>query len=200
MACHLPLVMIATTVETIPTTPRSETSDQRPGPRPLDRILGSRSHVRVLRALVTKDPQENLGVREVARLAGVSHPRTAQVLRDLRSASFVIASRTRWGTVCDLNADHFLAPQLWTLFDDELHVFLEIEGYIRGEARKTRRQLRFKLEPGLEGDLELVLTPVRSFDSTDRRWFGEQEDGISERFGLDVRVREEDPNEWLLEL
>ena len=137
-------------METIVTTTESETLDRGPDPRPLDRILGSRSHVRVLRAMVTKDPEESVGAREIARLAGVSHPRAAKVLSELRFAQFVVATKTRWGTVYDLNDEHFLAPQLWTLFD--------------------------------------------------RRWFGELEDGIAQRFGLDVRVTEPDPNEWLLEL
>lgn len=121
-----------------------ETNEERAtlDPRPLDEVLGSRSHVRVLRALIIKDPGENLGLRDVARLAGVSHSRTLRVLRELQPAGVVIGHKTRWGTIYELNDDHFLAPQLWTLFDDELHVLQAIEGYIRGEARKTRRAVR----------------------------------------------------------
>jgi hypothetical protein len=137
-----------------------ETNEKRvtPDPRPLDEVLGSRSHVRVLRALIIKDPGENLGLRDVARLAGVSHSRTLKVLRQLMPTGVVIGHKTRRGTIYDLNDDHFLAPQLWTLFDDELHILQGIEGYVRGEARQTRRAVRMRIEPGISTELKVVVT------------------------------------------
>ncbi len=177
------------------------TSDSDPlDPRPLDEVLASRSHVRVLRALVTKDPEENVGVRDIARLAGVSHPRTAQALTGLTRAGLVERRKTRWGPLYDLNADHFLAPQLWVLFDEELHVLQGVEGYVRGEARKTRRAVRVRLETGVDRDLEVVVTSSRPFGWEDRLWFQELEAGIARCFGLDVRVGPRDPSEWLLSI
>lgn len=158
----------------------------------------SRSHVRILRALIKKDPKENVGVRDVARLAGVSHPRTAEVLTALSESGLVLQLTTRWGPLYDLNSEHFLAPQLWTLFDDELHVLQAIHGYARAEARKTRRPIRFRLETGVGTDLELLASGPSKFGWEDQHWFGQLEAGIEQHFGLDVRVAPEDPNEWLL--
>ncbi len=183
-------------MEGIPTTSAPDPFD----PRPLDEVLASRSHVRVLRALIKKDPQENVGVRDVARLAGVSHPRTAQVLAALSESGLILQRATRWGPLYDLNHEHFLAPQLWTLFDDELHVLPAIQGYARAEARKMRRPIRFRLETGVGCALELLATGPSPFGWEDRHWFGELEAGIEQHFGLDVRVAPEDPNEWLVSI
>jgi len=190
------MVRIVTTVERIVTETGSDTSD----PVPLDQIFATRSHVRVLRAMVIKDPGTNVGARDVARLSGVSHPRASQVLRELARAGLVIGHETRWGTVFELNDEHFLSPQLWALFDDELHVLQEIDGYVRGEARKSRRALRVRIEHGLDRDVEVVLASDRQFGPEDHRWFRDLEDGILHRFGLEVRVAARDPNEWLLTL
>ncbi|MGH2692512.1 MAG: hypothetical protein ACRDHM_08415 [Actinomycetota bacterium] len=150
--------------------------------------------------MITKDPGHNLGVRDVARMAGVSHPRTAKVLAELDRAGLVNKHETRWGPVFELNDEHFLAPQLWVLFDDELHVLRAIEGFVRGEARKTRRPVRARITTGIGTELAVVMTSVRSFGAEDERWFRELEEAIERRFGLEVRVGPPDPGEWLLTL
>lgn len=156
--------------------------------------------MRVLRALSTKAPQVNLGVRDVARLAGVSHSRTAQVLRALAESGVVVEHKSRWGPLYELNDDHYWTPQLWTLFDEELHIFQAIEGFARAEARKTRRPVGFRAERGIGHDLELVASGLSACDPGHQRWFQELEAGIERQFGLDVRVAPEDPNEWLMTL
>jgi hypothetical protein len=54
--------------------------------RMLDGILASRTHVRVLRVLVTLDRRMNLSAAEVARRAGASPGRVLEVLRQLERA------------------------------------------------------------------------------------------------------------------
>lgn len=180
-------------------TPETAVS-RRLDPSPLDQVLASRSHVRVLRAMITSDPSENLGPRDVARLAGVSYPRTAKVLGELSGTGLVVRHRTRWGAIYELNDAHFLAPQLWAIFDDELHVLESVQGYVRGEARRTRRAVRIRLEPGIGHDLDVVMTSAGRFGPEDKRWFEELEEEIGQRFGLDVRVAARDPDDWLMKL
>lgn len=131
-------------------------------------------------------------------MAGVSHSRTAQVLTALADSGVVVERTTRWGPLFDVNDEHYLTPQLWTLFDDELHVLQAIQGFVRAEARRARRRIRFRLETGIGHDLEIVATGPSRFGPEDRRWFDELETGIEQRFGLEVRVAPEDPNEWLM--
>jgi DNA-binding transcriptional ArsR family regulator len=174
-------------METIVTSDEQDTPD----PRPLDRILGSRSHVRVLRAMMTKDPGHNVGVRDVADMAGISHPRVAQVLSDLSGAGLVERHDTGRGPVYELNDEHYLAPQLFYLFDDEMHVILAVEGFVRGEARKTRRQVRVRTVPGA-----VVVSFMHEDREDDLRWLEELEDAITVRFGLDMRVTAPKPDGW----
>ena len=80
-----------------------------------------------------------------------------------------------------------------------MHVVEAIEGFVRAEARKTRRQVRVRTAPGIGAELEVVLGILQDRED-DRRWFDELEDQIADGFGVDVRVKLADPSEWLLAL
>lgn len=81
-----------------------------------------------------------------------------------------------------------------------MHVLQAIEGYVRGEARRTRRPVRTRLATGIGSDLEVVVTSVRPFGAEDERWLRELEAAIERRFGLEVRVAPPDAGDWLLTL
>ena len=138
---------------------------------------------------MTKDPGFNVGIRDAAKLAGVSHTRVGQVLADLARAGLVDRHETRWGPVFDLNMDHYFAPQLFHLFDDELHFFQSVEGFLKGEARKTRRQIRVQTSHHTAGvDLGISIKALHPSREDDLRWLDEMEDAMAERFGLKVRI------------
>jgi predicted nucleotidyltransferase len=87
--------------------------------RPLDDLLGSRGHVRVLRAL--HQLPEGLGVsgRDVARRASMSHPRASAVLADLARAGVVIVRRAPRVNFYQLNNHHAFFEPLAVLFRRE---------------------------------------------------------------------------------
>ena len=67
----------------------------------------------VLRVLAGTD--QSLGVREVARLAGVSPNRASQVLSDLADHGLVVVKDRGAGRLCRLNREHLAAEPLLAL-------------------------------------------------------------------------------------
>src|SRR5437867_13403452 len=61
--------------------------------QPLDEIFANASHVRLLRALFAVPYDVGRSGRDLARRAGVSHPRANQVLADLASQGLVAVQR-----------------------------------------------------------------------------------------------------------
>jgi len=87
-----------------------------PTERPLDEVLASRTHVRVLRVLLTFDRHLNLSGRGVAARAGVARGRTLQVLRHLASMGIVSINRTPYAAIYRIDDRSPLAPALRSLF------------------------------------------------------------------------------------
>ena len=74
----------------------------------LDDVLASRSHIRILRALDAIPEGLGMSVRDLARRAGVTHPRASEVLSSL--AQLGVTSRQRAGRadLYQLNRAHLL--------------------------------------------------------------------------------------------
>lgn len=87
-----------------------------PAERPLDEILASRTHVRVLRVLITLDRHMNLSGRGVARKAGVSRGRVLTVLRHLGSLGIVTITWTPHAALYRMADASPLVPALRSLF------------------------------------------------------------------------------------
>ena len=87
-----------------------------PKERPLDDVLASRTHVRVLRVLVTLDRHINLSGRDTARRAGAAHGRVLAVLRHLSSIGVVTAAVTPHATIYRLADTSPITPALRALF------------------------------------------------------------------------------------
>lgn len=83
---------------------------------PLDQILGTRSKLRLLRALAPL--HRPVSGREAARLAGVSR-QAISVLDDLASAGIVRRQETAGQNLYLFNRDDRLAPAILHLFDEE---------------------------------------------------------------------------------
>jgi hypothetical protein len=127
------------------TTPAS---DLWPGGHPLDRVFGSPSHVRVLRALDDLRADEALTARRIALLAAVSHPRAGKILKELGTMGL---TRSWWGrnhSTHRPNRRHELWSLLSSIFDWE-----------RQAGDHVLHAVRSTLEP--VSDLISVATVVR---------------------------------------
>lgn len=99
----------------------------------LDDVLGTRSHVRVLRTLHRLLPGIALSGRDIARRSSVSHPSATATLRSLLDLGLVRVRRARRADYYELNREHVLAEGLSRLFDREAHLRDELIGAIRDE-------------------------------------------------------------------
>jgi predicted nucleotidyltransferase len=112
--------------------------------RPLDDVLSTRGHVRVLRALHELPEGLTVSGRELARRAGVSHPTASRVLASLADSAFVKVRRTRAQDLYEAvpgSLDDFHS-RIKQLFDAERDVFGELVTFLRetieSEAPSTR--------------------------------------------------------------
>jgi hypothetical protein len=95
------------------------TESSLPEHRPLDQVLRTQTHLRLLRALVLLGDTVNLTGRDAARNAGVSHTRAVAALKELRRLEVVRAHRAATWSIYELNPDSPLAPALRALFEAE---------------------------------------------------------------------------------
>ena len=99
--------------------PAPEPPARRVTARYLDQVLGSRTHVGVLRVLVALDRGVNLTARGVARRATASHGRVLETLKHLVSARIMTGHRTPTHSIYCLSDDHPLTAPVRSLFDTE---------------------------------------------------------------------------------
>jgi hypothetical protein len=127
----------------------------------------------VLRVLAGTDG--SLGVREVARLAGVSANRASQVLGELVDHGLVLVEHRGAGRLCRLNRDHLAAEPLLAL----VGLRGRLLDFLRSEVESwPRRPLHVSLfgsaarGDGTTGsDLDLlVVRPDRPRAADDERW------------------------------
>jgi predicted nucleotidyltransferase len=139
---------------------------------PLNDLLQSRSHVKVLRALDQLPTGIDVSIREVARRAGVSHPTASTVLESLRLQGVVRARRTLLAVEYRLNENHIAARQLASVFrweKDSLHAVLTFlareissraswvdEAYLFGSA------VRADMRPDSDLDVALISSSKRA--------------------------------------
>jgi predicted nucleotidyltransferase len=158
----------------------------------LDDLLGTRSHVRVLRTLHRLLPGIALSGRDIARRSGVSHPSATAGLRTLADAGLVRIRRSRRADYYEMNRDHVLAADMARLFDQEdrlrdalvafireqlmRHELPVSEAYLFGSAARGERQ------PTSDIDLALIAAPdVKS--EVEEAAFGPIAEAIFRRFG-----------------
>src|SRR5437763_13989586 len=83
---------------------------------PLDDVLRTKSHVRVLRALHRLLPGLEISGRDVAMRAGVSRPAATEALRSLVGQGLVHIRRARRVEYFELNRRHVLGEDRRRLF------------------------------------------------------------------------------------
>lgn len=109
---------------------------------PLDGALASQGHVRVLRALHSLPDGLAVSVRDLARRAGLRHPRTSQILADLHHQGVTIAQRAGRADLYQLNRAHILYPPIRRLFQDEEASSAALITLLRRALARAGRQVR----------------------------------------------------------
>lgn len=163
---------------------------------PLDDVLASASHLKVLRALFAIPNGLERSGRDVARRAGISHPRANQVLADLAAQGLVEIVRQPKTDLYQLNIQHALVVPLGKLFEFEARLKLDLFSLVARElkarnlpvstARVFGSAVRGTMEPGSDVDLALVTSPA----SVERVEAEAQEivDAVHDRFGTCLNV------------
>jgi predicted nucleotidyltransferase len=105
---------------------------------PLDDVFGSASHVKLLRALYALPSEMGTSGRDLARRAGVSHPRAHQVLADLAEQGLVVVQRVPRTDLYRVNQHHALTKPLTKLFELEPELKFELLALIARELKARR--------------------------------------------------------------
>lgn len=105
---------------------------------PLDDVFATGSHVKVLRALFAIPTGLERSGRDIARRAGISHPRANQVLGDLAVQGLVQIKRQPRTALYQLNTKHALVEPLAELFELEPQLKFELVSMVAREL-KTRK-------------------------------------------------------------
>lgn len=100
---------------------------------PLDELLETKVHVRVLRALAGLPRGFSASARDLARRAGVAHTTAARVLRVLAEHRVVHAQHIGRAYLCERNDGHVLASQIRALFQSEAGLRAQLIEYLRAE-------------------------------------------------------------------
>jgi predicted nucleotidyltransferase len=163
---------------------------------PLNDIFGSASHVRLLRALFGLPSETGVSGRDLARRAGVSHPRANQVLADLAEQGLVTIHRLPRTDLYRVNRRHALAEPLVKLFDVEPRLKFDLLSVVARELK--RRELpvtearifgsaaRGTMIAGSDVDLALV-TPAKSVAAVEAA-AQEIAETVWQRFGMRINV------------
>jgi predicted nucleotidyltransferase len=106
--------------------------------RALNDLFQTRSHVRVLRALVELPVGFSTSARDVARRAGLSHPTASKVLASLVDQGVVEVKRAPRADAFELNRDHVAAERLRPLFEWERKLDEELVNFLRDEINRIR--------------------------------------------------------------
>lgn len=109
---------------------------------PLDDIFSSASHVRVLRALFALPSGMGTSGRDLARRAGISHPRANQVLADLAEQGLVAVQRLPRTDLYRLNRHHAMAEPLGKLFEFEPKLRFELLSLVAMELKARRLPIK----------------------------------------------------------
>ena len=105
---------------------------------PLDDIFASASHGRLLRALFALPSDMGRSGRDLARRAGVSHPRANQVLAELAEQRLVVVQRLPRTDLYRVNRHHAFAEALSKLFALEPKLKFELLSLVARELKARR--------------------------------------------------------------
>lgn len=161
---------------------------------PLDDIFASRSHVRVLRALLRLPEGFPASGRELARRAGVTHPTSIKALTVLVESGLVTASRGPAGDTYELSRDHLFAGQLADLYRSESGATQNLATFLRDEllalTPKVERATLFGSvvwgDSTPTSDIDLAVTCARADVGEVEKAVDDLSDAAQQRFGNHV--------------
>lgn len=91
----------------------------------LERILGSKAKVRILRALAY-NPNREFTIQEVAKETGLALGTAHPAIRDLVDTRAVLTRKAGRSIQYKINASHLLYAKLLELFEREIHAHAEV--------------------------------------------------------------------------
>src|SRR5947207_415748 len=163
----------------------------------LDDLLGSRSHIRIWRALDGLPDGLGLSVRDIARRAGLTHPRASEVLSSLTQLGVTSLQRAGRADLYQLNRAHLLYGIVHELFRQEARVEAELENFLRRrltalmsgaeEAYLFGSVARGEAGPRSDIDLAVVL-PSSSATAEVEAASLKLADEVRQRFGKDLNI------------
>lgn len=98
---------------------------------PLNDVLRTGSHVRLLRVLDGQTPGVPVSAREAARRAGISHPTASKALGELAVQGVTTVFRIPQTDLYELNRTHVLYEPLHSLFQKERDLRSQLVGFLR---------------------------------------------------------------------
>lgn len=163
---------------------------------PLDELLETGAHVRVLRALVRMPRGLAASARDIARRAGVAHTTAARVLRGLAGARVVQGQRAGRADLYRLNEQHVLAEQIRSLFESESAVRGQLVDYLRAELprRIGRAEGAFLFGSVQRGttrpasDVDVAVVGAERSEAELEQTLSELADRVRDRFGTELNV------------
>ncbi len=163
---------------------------------PFDEVFATASHVRILRALFGMPAGMGRSGRDLARRAGISHPRASQVLSDLSEQGLVKVERLPRTDLYQLNRQHVLAGPVGELFELEPKLKFELLSLVARELKSRRlpvKQARLfgsaaRGSMTSESDVDLAL--VTSPDTVEMVQVAGEEiaEAVRERFGTRINL------------
>ncbi len=105
--------------------------------RSLDDIFSSRSHVRILRAVLELPQGFAVSAREAARRAGVSHPRASSVLHSIAEQGLIKIHSVPRADLFTVNPDHIMVPVLSQFFTRERQIPQDLVIILRKYLRRN---------------------------------------------------------------
>lgn len=163
---------------------------------PLDDVFASASHVKMLRALFALPSDMGRSGRDLARRAGVSHPRANQVLGGLADLGLVAVQRLPRTDLYRVNRHHALIEPLGKLFELEPKLKFELLALVAKELKARRLPVKearifgsaARGEMAPTSDVDLALVTSRESVAAVEVAAQEIAEAARERFGTRLNV------------
>ena len=164
---------------------------------PLDAALATQGHVRVLRALDALPAGLAVSVRDLARRAGLRHPRTSEILSDLRLQGVALVQPAGRADLYQLNRAHLLYPMLHRLFGDERASELALVEALRGGLAPVARHITeayifgsvARGDSDMTSDVDLAIVAPQPEAPVVTKALGALTATVKQRFGNDLNVQ-----------
>jgi predicted nucleotidyltransferase len=164
--------------------------------QPFNDIFASASHIRLLRALFGLPSGMARSGRDLARRAGVSHPRANQVLADLSAQGLAEVQRLPRTDLYRVNRHHAVAEALGELFELESKLKSDLLSLVAGELEVRHLPVKearifgsaARGDMASRSDLDLALITPRESVAAVEAAAQEIAEKVRQRFGTRLNV------------